>query len=71
MLADALGPRAVAGDFASAMTHNANGLRKDGSVQRRNVVLRRAPQPGIVLGRVQRILTRSSPTVLAPMAHAS
>jgi hypothetical protein len=37
------------------------GLRKDGSVQRRNVVLRRAPQPGIVLGRVQRILTRSLP----------
>jgi N-methylhydantoinase B len=31
-LADALGPRAVAGDFASAMTHNANGLRKDGSI---------------------------------------
>jgi N-methylhydantoinase B len=31
-LADALGPRAVAGDFASAMTHNANGARPDGSV---------------------------------------
>jgi N-methylhydantoinase B len=30
-LADALGPRAIAGDFASAMTHNANGLRADGS----------------------------------------
>jgi N-methylhydantoinase B len=31
-LADALGPRAIAGDFASAMTHNANGLRADGSI---------------------------------------
>jgi len=31
-LANALGPRAIAGDFASAMTHNANGLRADGSV---------------------------------------
>lgn len=30
-LADALGPRAIAGDFASAMTHNANGLRRDGT----------------------------------------
>ena len=37
------------------------GLRKDRTVQRRNVVLRRSPQPGIVLGRVQRILTRSLP----------
>jgi hypothetical protein len=37
------------------------GLRQDGTVQRRNVVLRRSPQPGIVLGRVQRILTRSLP----------
>ncbi len=37
------------------------GLREDGRVQRRNVVLRRSPQPGIVLGRVQRILTRSLP----------
>ena len=37
------------------------GLRSDRTVQRRNVVLRRSPQPGIVLGRVQRILTRSLP----------
>jgi N-methylhydantoinase B len=29
-LADALGPRAVAGDFASAMTHNANGRLESG-----------------------------------------
>ncbi len=31
-LSAALGPRAIAGDFASAMTHNANGLRADGSI---------------------------------------
>jgi N-methylhydantoinase B len=31
-LAEALGPRSLAGDFASAMTHNANGLRADGSI---------------------------------------
>jgi hypothetical protein len=37
------------------------GLRSDGTVQRRNVALRRPPQPGIVLGRVLRILTRSVP----------
>jgi N-methylhydantoinase B len=30
-LANALGPRAIAGDFGSAMVHNANGLRADGS----------------------------------------
>ena len=30
-------------------------------MQRRNVVLRRSPEPGIVLGRVQRILTRALP----------
>lgn len=36
-------------------------LRKDHTVQRRNVALRRPPQPGIVLGRVTRILTRSAP----------
>jgi hypothetical protein len=37
------------------------GLRKDRTVQRRNVGLRRPPQPGIILGRVKRILTRSRP----------
>lgn len=36
------------------------GLRTDGRVQRRNVALRRPPQPGIVLGRVLRILKAST-----------
>ena len=37
------------------------GLRSDRTVHRRYVGLRRPPQPGIVLGRVRRILTRSEP----------
>ena len=37
------------------------GLRKDGNVNRRFAGLRRPPQPGIILGRVRRILTRTQP----------
>jgi hypothetical protein len=37
------------------------GLRRDGTVQRHYAGLRRPPQPGIILGRVKRILTRSRP----------
>jgi len=37
------------------------GVRKDGTTQRRNAALRRPPQPGIVLGGVQRNLARSRP----------
>jgi hypothetical protein len=37
------------------------GLLHDGSVDRRNAALRRAPQPGIVLGRVSAVLTRHAP----------
>jgi hypothetical protein len=37
------------------------GLRKDRTVQRRYAAIRRPPQPGIVLGRVRQILTRSKP----------
>ena len=37
------------------------GLRSDGTTQRRNAALRRPPQPGIVLGRVQRNLARTRP----------
>lgn len=37
------------------------GLRRDGTVRRRNVALRRPPQNGLILGRVQRILTRRLP----------
>ena len=37
------------------------GLRSDRTVHRRNVGIRRPPQPGIILGRVRRILTRTRP----------
>jgi hypothetical protein len=37
------------------------GVRSDGTTQRRNAALRRPPQPGIVLGRVQRNLRRTRP----------
>jgi len=37
------------------------GTRKDGTVHRRYVALRRPPQPGIVLGRVQRNIERTKP----------
>lgn len=37
------------------------GVRSDGTTQRRNAAMRRPPQPGIVLGRVQRNLARSRP----------
>ncbi len=37
------------------------GVRRDGTTQRRNAALRRPPQPGIVLGRVQRNLARVRP----------
>lgn len=37
------------------------GTRRDGTTHRRNAALRRPPQPGIVLGRVQRNLARSRP----------
>lgn len=36
-------------------------LRRDGRVRRRNSAMRRPPAPGIVLGPVRRILTRSRP----------
>jgi len=37
------------------------GTRSDGTTHRRNAALRRPPQPGIVLGRVQRNLARTRP----------
>jgi hypothetical protein len=37
------------------------GTRRDGTVQRRNAVLRRAPQPGVLLGRVVRNVARTRP----------
>jgi hypothetical protein len=37
------------------------GTRRDGTVQRRNAVLRRPPQPGVLLGRVVRNVARTQP----------
>ncbi len=37
------------------------GSRRDGTTQRRNTALRRPPAPGVVLGRVQRVVQRSAP----------
>lgn len=37
------------------------GLRRDGTTHRRNAALRRPPQPGIVVGRVQRNVARRAP----------
>lgn len=49
------------GSLGGLTAGHCGGLRKDRTVQRHNVVLRRPPQPGIVLGRVKRILTRTKP----------
>lgn len=48
--------RLPAGNLGGLSASHCGGTRKDGSVHRRNVALRRAPQPGIVLGRVRRNL---------------
>jgi hypothetical protein len=37
------------------------GMRRDGTVQRRNAVLRRPPEPGVLLGRVVRNVARTRP----------
>jgi hypothetical protein len=49
------------GSLGGLTAGHCGGLRKDHTVQRRNVGLRRPPQPGIILGRVRRILTRTKP----------
>ena len=49
------------GSFGGLSAAHCGGLRSDRTVHRRNVALRRPPQAGIILGRVQRILTRSQP----------
>jgi hypothetical protein len=53
--------RVRSGSFGGLSAAHCGGLRSDRTVHRRNVVLRRPPQNGIVLGPVQRILTRSLP----------
>jgi hypothetical protein len=49
------------GGLGGLTAGHCGGLRKDRTVQRYNVGLRRPPQPGIILGRVKRILTRTKP----------
>ncbi|MEA2221597.1 MAG: hypothetical protein QOJ35_4223 [Solirubrobacteraceae bacterium] len=53
--------RLAGGALGGLSAAHCGGLRSDRTVQRHNVGLRRPPQPGIILGRVQRILTRTRP----------
>lgn len=52
--------RLRSGSLGGLSAGHCGGLRSDRTVQRHNAALRRPPQPGIVLGRVQRILSRSA-----------
>ena len=52
---------ALRGHPAGLSAAHCGGVRRDGTTHRRNAALRRPPQPGIVLGRVQRNLARSRP----------
>jgi hypothetical protein len=49
------------GSLGGLSAAHCGGLRPDHTVRRHNVALRRPPQPGLILGRVRRILTRSRP----------
>lgn len=49
------------GSLGGLSAAHCGGLRKDHTVSRHNVALRRPPQAGLILGRVRRILTRSRP----------
>ncbi|WP_205699038.1 hypothetical protein [Conexibacter sp. SYSU D00693] len=51
----------LGGRLAGLSAAHCGGLRRDGTVQRRNAAMRRPPAAGIVLGRVLRILTRRAP----------
>jgi hypothetical protein len=53
--------RLPGGALGGLSAAHCGGLRSDRTVHRRNVGLRRPPQPGIILGRVRRILTRTRP----------
>jgi hypothetical protein len=64
--------RLPGGRLGGLSAAHCGGTRRDGSVQRRNVALRRPPQPGIVLGRVVRDLERRRPLdALVVPVHAS
>lgn len=49
------------GTLGGLSAAHCGGTRRDGTVQRHNVALRRPPQPGVVLGRVTRDLERTRP----------
>ncbi len=53
--------RMPGGALGGLSAAHCGGLRTDRTVHRRYVGLRRPPQPGIVLGRVRQILSRSKP----------
>ena len=53
--------RVRSGSLGGLSAAHCGGLRKDRTVHRRNVALRRPPQDGLILGRVQRIVTRRLP----------
>jgi hypothetical protein len=65
--------RVAGGALGGLSAAHCGGLRSDRTVHRHNVVLRRPPQDGIVLGRVRRILTRSRPldALLVPVPGGS
>ncbi len=53
--------RLRSGSLGGLSAAHCAGLRSDGTTQRRNAALRRPPAPGVVLGRVQRVVARSAP----------
>jgi len=53
--------RLESGSLGGLSAAHCAGLRSDGTTQRRNAALRRPPVPGVVLGRVQRVVARSAP----------
>jgi hypothetical protein len=53
--------RLSSGRLGGLSAAHCGGLRRDRTVQRHNSALRRPPAPGIVLGRVLRIVTRHKP----------
>jgi hypothetical protein len=53
--------RLPGGGLGGLSASHCGGTRGDGTVQRRNVALRRPPQPGVVIGRVVRNLERTRP----------
>lgn len=53
--------RLASGSLGGLSAAHCAGLRSDGTTQRRNAALRRPPVPGVVLGRVQRVVARSAP----------